>query len=652
MRSFRAIVACALLPALLVAAPARARVRHVHRFHVTSHPDPRKAFPKQRSRRLARSAAAPALATTWGCTEQHDDLAPLLSNAPQIKVVYAYPTDLPDGTATYASLMQADAAALETRVANESNGTETIRFDVGGTGGSCTADSNNRLDIQTIALPRTRAEYNNSGDTFGLLEADIAQKLAPAIPHERVNYVIYTDGIAASGAAGQADLPADTVHGYTNSINQGYNGDGDLFAFVYGYGGSDFVGGDGAASRQETFLHELSHTLGAVQDNAPHSSGAGHCFDEYDVMCYDDNGPFFQQGGQLAYPCTPGTDGSNEKFDCNQDDYWNPSPPAGSYLATNWNEYDSVFLCPIAECDQNLSDPSFSASLSASPTDGHLTLTANAGGAAVQHYEWNVNGDGVYETDTGSTPTLVPQFSFPRASQVEVRAVKADGTFAYASMPLSPTDPKPSLKVTGNLVAGSTVTLDGTATTDPDGLVKRYLWDTDGDGTLETDSGPTPTVTTSYTVAGPKQATLEVDFGYGWASTTVGFQIAAPPPPVQPTPTPPAPKAPTLSATNIRLGKLVAKGLPLTLVCFSRCTFAASLSVDRRTMHRLHLKSQVIGRVRGTFAAGTGKPVLTLTASAKRALRRVSSLKATLKASVRGANVVPLTLTKPLSFRR
>jgi hypothetical protein len=88
-------------------------------------------------------------------------------------------------------------------------------------------------------------------------------------------------------------------------------------------------------SRAETQLHELLHTLGAVQLSAPNSDGGGHCKDRPSVMC--------PGGKPTVKKCATQP---VEPIDCGLDDYWNPYPAEGSYLATGDNIADSVYFGP------------------------------------------------------------------------------------------------------------------------------------------------------------------------------------------------------------------------------------------------------------------------------------------------------------------
>jgi hypothetical protein len=101
--------------------------------------------------------------------------------------------------------------------------------------------------------------------------------------------------------------------------------------------------GHGVATLAHIFQHEVGHNLGAVQMSAPHSSGAGHCYELYDLMCYDDGGPYFAGGGDLVPACDL-MPGGQHVWDCNGDDWYATEPAAGAYLDDHWNVADSGWL--------------------------------------------------------------------------------------------------------------------------------------------------------------------------------------------------------------------------------------------------------------------------------------------------------------------
>ena len=94
----------------------------------------------------------------------------------------------------------------------------------------------------------------------------------------------------------------------------------------------DCWGRGGTGARTE--LHELTHSLGAVNLSAPNSNGFGHCTDDHDIMCY----------GERGVNTKPRCAVRVELLDCGADDYFNVRPNAGSYLSTHWNTANSRFL--------------------------------------------------------------------------------------------------------------------------------------------------------------------------------------------------------------------------------------------------------------------------------------------------------------------
>ncbi len=161
------------------------------------------------------------------------------------------------------------------------------------------------LDIRNEVLPTSKGAAN-----FGSIIEDLRNL---GYTSGRVKHWVFYDDPGACGCAGQGSMYVDD-RASTSNWNNG-NG-GALFGVNFGY---DWTVG----------LHELGHNMGAVQDSAPHSTRAGHCFDGRDIMCYDDDGP---RGNLYS-----GNYCSGEPFDCNHDDYFHANPARGSYLANYWN---------------------------------------------------------------------------------------------------------------------------------------------------------------------------------------------------------------------------------------------------------------------------------------------------------------------------
>jgi hypothetical protein len=127
------------------------------------------------------------------------------------------------------------------------------------------------------------------------------------------DYTIFFDS-SAPDACGTGTISDDERLSADNENNFG----GD-YAVVYSDCWTD-----------RTAMHENGHNQGAVQYNAPYSTGSGaHCDDGYDIMCYSDGG---DKDVGLTVFCS-----DKMRFDCRHDTYFDTAPDPGQYLASNWN---------------------------------------------------------------------------------------------------------------------------------------------------------------------------------------------------------------------------------------------------------------------------------------------------------------------------
>lgn len=324
-----------------------------------------------------------------------------LNNAPKVKVVYAYPSDRSGRLAQVGGELQQAVKLGAQAILDASGGTKTIRYDRNSACGS------QYLDIQQVQLAATRVELLSAEQPAMM----VRNLLSRAGVHNYYNnFLVFVD----RSAFGQASLLyEDARPGPENSANTG----GRVAAVFNDNAGTSFFDDGPGPQSAGLALNGLLRTMGAMQAGAPHYTGLSHCSDGWEVLC-----------DGSSTPSCPQDAGWQLRVDCGGDDYFNPTPPAGSWLASHWNLYHSWFLCPLDTC--TASDPTPQVSLSAVNQGEQALLSAQASGSGPLRYFWDLDSQAGYEYDSSSQPQVVTQ---REDKFVSVRVVTPAGAWAEAS---------------------------------------------------------------------------------------------------------------------------------------------------------------------------------------------------------------------------
>lgn len=205
--------------------------------------------------------------------------------------------------------------------------------------------------------------------------------------------------------------------------------------------------------------------------------------------------------------------------------------------------------------------------------------------------------------------------------------------------------------------AGQPVTLDASASSDPDGgTITNYAWDVDGNGAFEVDGGTSPTHQATLS-AGRAHVSVRIRDdrgGLGFATQTIN--VAHPTPGDRTVEIPPPPGSITLDlAPKQRLGAVAVRGVVGTLTCPTRCAISGTLRISRSTARRLGLAGRTLA-THGRSLSGTGAtPRVRLKPRARilRALRRgPSSVRATVGVTANAEGYEPVNFTRRVLIRR
>lgn len=296
-----------------------------------------------------------------------------------------------------------------------------------------------------------------------------------------------------------------------------------------------------------------------------------------------------------------------------------------------------------------------------SPLKGQtVALTAAAtddGPVGDLRWEWDLDGDGTYDTTPSSSAAASTSFAATGPVSVRVRVRDADGASAEATLDLVVTSQKPTASFTASTttpLAGQPVLFDASGSSDPDGTVVRYEWDT-GSGF----QAGGPTLTTSFE-AGARTVRLRVTDADGDVSPIARKDLAvtAPTPPPTTATTPPPPP-PDTTAPDLSLGspkQAGTTGLMLTLGCpggETSCSGTVTLETAGAVAAKKHKPKRVLTLGSATFTLGGGAQTVVRVklSSAARTLLKHGRLKVKLVVRAQDAAGNARTSTRSLTLK-
>lgn len=254
----------------------------------------------------------------------------------RVQLIYGYVAGQKNRSATVVPVIRkAFAPRMQAMVKAASGGRDLgIRF--------AFASGCQGLSVPTVAFP---ASVISSADATTQFDKMITRLQALGYDRSDRKYEVIWDRWNQGGICGLGELIAsqDTpqpanLHGGFPNLPGGLSSLAPKYAAVWktAYGPRGVDCWELGQSKAEVQVHELFHTLGAVQVSAPHSDGGGHCTDTPSVMCPARATPTEPRCAVVPV----------EVLDCGMDDFWNPAPATGSYLATHENIADSSFFGP------------------------------------------------------------------------------------------------------------------------------------------------------------------------------------------------------------------------------------------------------------------------------------------------------------------
>jgi PKD repeat protein len=166
-----------------------------------------------------------------------------------------------------------------------------------------------------------------------------------------------------------------------------------------------------------------------------------------------------------------------------------------------------------------------------------LTIDFDAGGSSageatdsLVNYEWDFDGDGLFD-GYGDSPLASLVYLVAGDYSVTLRVTDGGGLRAVDTIVISVSadniDPIAALDIDPEDVPqGGEFTMDASQSSDSDGSIVLYEWDTDGNGSFDTNSGAASSIAATCDIAGPRSVGVRVtDNSGGSGLSTVPLQV-------------------------------------------------------------------------------------------------------------------------------
>lgn len=275
------------------------------------------------------------------------------TTGPRVQMIYGYYDGMPNRAAQVIAQFRTQLAPrMQAVISNQSNGQDLgLRF-VWTKG--CGA-----IDVKVIKFPRSVQYATNPSDPGGQIGRAANTLISLGYNRSDRKYQILWDGWNGPACGIGEVIPLDPVtstpynptadgfHSVGGHTDPGVEADDPVglvskYSMIFNHAGGQHGPSCFNTQGMSTVtpeIHELFHTLGAVQLDAPHANQTAHCDDAPSVMC-PGQGPGYGQG--ISNPSCARV--IVETLDCGEDDYWAPNPVVGSYLATHHNIAKSPYF--------------------------------------------------------------------------------------------------------------------------------------------------------------------------------------------------------------------------------------------------------------------------------------------------------------------